>query len=216
MHLTFPKQFPLFILASPVCRSLQCLISTLTQGGEGGHLFRITSSGVLWEGGTLKTNTTGLCGECSQCMDHIGFSPTHGMCAFPVYTAQAPGFSAGEFSEAGPGFCVLPRSNLLRFRFLGTPQRHRLSWDCILCPSQARATCNKLLGECTLPQVRSVSYHLPRSCCSIFWVCSRCAFSGVPCVSSGGVDLWLQPSRWMSTVWNPRSWLATGSLLTVW
>ena len=40
----------LFILASSVCKSLQCLISTLTQGGKGGHLFRFTCSVVLWGG----------------------------------------------------------------------------------------------------------------------------------------------------------------------
>ena len=33
----------LFILAS-VCWSLQCLISTLTQGGGGGHFFRLTKT----------------------------------------------------------------------------------------------------------------------------------------------------------------------------
>ena len=37
-----------FFLAPSVCKSLQCLISTLTQGGEGGHLFRLTCSLVLW------------------------------------------------------------------------------------------------------------------------------------------------------------------------
>ena len=47
MHLSLPKQFPLFILASPVCRSLQCLISTLTRGGKSGHLFKLTCSIVL-------------------------------------------------------------------------------------------------------------------------------------------------------------------------
>ena len=78
------------------------------------------------EGGTLPTNIAGVCGECSQCMDHTGFAPAHGMCAFLVYTAQAPGCSAGELSKAGPVFHALPRSKLLRFRFSGTPQRHRL------------------------------------------------------------------------------------------
>ena len=52
---------------------------------------------------------------------------------------QAPGCFAGELSKAGPGLCALPRSKLLRFRFSGTPQRHRLSWACILCPSQVQA-----------------------------------------------------------------------------
>ena len=78
------------------------------------------------EGGTLQTNITGMCGECSQCMDHTGFAPAHGMCAFLVYTAQAPGCSARELSKEGPGLGALPRSKLLRFRFSGTPQRHRL------------------------------------------------------------------------------------------
>ena len=38
----------LFISASCVGKSLQCLISALTQGGQGGHLFRLTCSVVLW------------------------------------------------------------------------------------------------------------------------------------------------------------------------
>ena len=91
------------------------------------------------EGGTLQTNITGICGECSQCLGYTGFAPVRGVCAFPVYTAQAPGFSAGELSKASPGLGALPRSKLLGFRFSGTPQRHRLSWACVLCPSQVRA-----------------------------------------------------------------------------
>ena len=139
MHLSLPKWFPLFILAPSVCRSLQCLISTLTQGGEGGHLFRLTCQLCCGQGGTLQTNISGVCGECSQCLGHSGFAPAYGMCAFAVYTAQAPGCSAGELSKASPGLHALPRSKPLRFRFSGTPQRHRLSWACILCPSQVRA-----------------------------------------------------------------------------
>ena len=53
-----------------------------------------------------------------------------------------PGFSlssAGELSKAGPAFRALPRSKPLRFRFSGTPQRHRPRSVCILCPSQVQA-----------------------------------------------------------------------------
>ena len=50
LQLSLPKRSPLFILASSVCWSLQCLISTLTQGGKGGHLFRLTCSVMLWGG----------------------------------------------------------------------------------------------------------------------------------------------------------------------
>jgi len=91
------------------------------------------------EGGTLQTNITGVCGECLQCLGGTGFAPAHGACAFPVYTSQALGCSARELSEAGSGLCALPRSKPLRFRFSGTPQRHRLCWACVLCPSQVRA-----------------------------------------------------------------------------
>ena len=104
----------------------------------------VTYSGSLvqffyGEGGKLQTNTTDVCGMCLQCLGHTGFAPIHGVCAFPVYTAQAPGCSAGELSKVGPGFCALPRSKALRFRFSGTPQRYRLGWACILCPSQVQA-----------------------------------------------------------------------------
>ena len=84
------------------------------------------------EGGKPQTNITGMCWECLQCLGHTGSVPAHGMCAFPVYTAQAPGCSAGELSIVGPGlwgsgswilhkgtdslgpvFCALPRSEQL-------------------------------------------------------------------------------------------------------
>ena len=89
------------------------------------------------EGGALQTNIPGV---CSQCPGHTGFAPAHGVCAFPVYTAQAPGCSAcnclrwalgyvdfpglsrsGSGSQVlhkgtdsvGPAFCALPRSEQL-------------------------------------------------------------------------------------------------------
>ena len=82
LQLSLPKWFPLFLLASSVCKSLQRLISALTQGGEGGHLFRLTCSVCCREGGTLQANTTGMCGERSQCLGHTGFAPAHRVC-FP-------------------------------------------------------------------------------------------------------------------------------------
>ena len=52
LHLSLPEWSPpsLFILASSVCKSLQCLISALTQGDEGDYLIRVTCSVVLWGG----------------------------------------------------------------------------------------------------------------------------------------------------------------------
>ena len=93
------------------------------------------------EGGTLQTNITGTCGECSQCFSHAGFVPTHRVCGFPVYAAQtldcsarnclmravgcmhSPGLShlgSGSWvlhrgtDLVGPAFCAHPRSEQLR------------------------------------------------------------------------------------------------------
>ena len=95
----------------------------------------------IGEGGTLQANTTGVCGECLQCLGHTGFAPAHRVSAFPVYTVQALGCSArkclrrtlgcmhfpdlspsGSGSRVlhkgadlvGPAFCVLPRSEQFR------------------------------------------------------------------------------------------------------
>ena len=121
-----------------VCWSLQCLISALTQGGGGGHFFRLTCSVRCGEGGMLQTNNTDM---CLQCLSHTRFAPAHSVCAFPVYIAQALGSSARNFlrlalscmhfpglshsgsgtqivhkgaDSVGPAFCALPRSEQLR------------------------------------------------------------------------------------------------------
>ena len=145
------------------------------------------------EGGTLQTNITGMCRESSQCLGQTGFAPAHGVCAFPVYTAQAPGCSAGELSKAGSGLHAPPRSKPLRFRFSGTPQRHRLGWACVLCTSRSKQLRWPGAWWVHSPQVVVVvvvvvwvaSYLLLCPSCSFSWVCSRSTMSGVPYVSSG-------------------------------
>ena len=141
------------------------------------------------EGGTLQTNITGM---CLQCLGHTGFAPTHGVCAFTVYSAQAPGCSAGELSKVGPGLHALPRSKSLRFRFSGIPQRHRFGWACVLCPSQVRvAQATRCLAS-ALSQVSCSSYSSPWSRLLSFpgvqqEHCLRCAM----CL--WGADFRLQP-----------------------
>ena len=81
----------MFILPSSACRSLQCLISALTQGGEGGHLFRLTCSVVLW-GGRDPAN------KCQWCM-------------WGVLTASGP-----HWVCPSPGQRVLSGSALLRLQ----------------------------------------------------------------------------------------------------
>ena len=93
--------------------SLGCLISALTQAGGGDLLFRFTSSvqSCYGEGGVLRTDVA-VCGEHSPCSGHTGFAPYRGVCAFPVYTAQAPSCSiwSGPCVDCGSSFRVLHKS----------------------------------------------------------------------------------------------------------
>ena len=84
----------------------------------------------------LQTNNTGV---CSQCLSHAGPAPAH--CAH----SSGSRLLRWEPSEAGPGLHAPLRSKLLRPRHSGSPQRRRLSWACVLCPSQVRVA--QVFGE---------------------------------------------------------------------
>ena len=112
------------------------------------------------EGRTLQTDITGVCGECSQCLGHTGFATAHGMCSFPVYTAQHLGCSAGELSKAGPG-CV-PFPGLTRS---GSGSRSSTKAQ-MVGPAFCALPRSKQLREpgalrAHAPQVGGASYHLP-------------------------------------------------------
>ena len=85
-------------------KSLQYLISALTQGAK-----VVTYLGSLvqlccGEGGTLQTNITGMCGECSQCMDHTGFAPAPGGMCFPGLHCSGSRLLSRGTVQSGP--CV--------------------------------------------------------------------------------------------------------------
>ena len=123
------------VLASSVCWCLQCLISTLIQGGGSGHFCRLTCSVVLWRGRNAVNKYHWRVLAVSRppwvCprLQHV---------CFPCLHCLDSRLLCWELSEAGPGLCALPRSKLLRFRYLGT-HRCRLGWACVLCPSQVQA-----------------------------------------------------------------------------
>ena len=79
-----------------------------------------------------------------------------------------------EPSEASPGLHAAARSNPLRFRCWGSPERHRFGWACILCPSQVRAA---QVIRCLASAV-AATYRFPRPCRSVFLVYIQCTFSG--------------------------------------
>ena len=114
--------------------------------------------------------TLGL--TCSRCV------------CFPSLHCSGSRLLCLQLSEAGPGLRALPRSKpfRFRFRFSGTPQRHRLSWTCVLCPSHVRAA---QATRCLATPRCVVSYHLPHPSRLICWVAAGLPVSGGPCVSSG-------------------------------
>ena len=105
---------------------------------------------------------------------------------------------------AGPELRTLPRPKPLRFRFSGTPQKHRLGWACVLCSGSQE------LDERTLPGCRE-PYPLRGPSLS-FLVC----WSGAPCVSSGELISGCNPPGGCQPYRISGSlWLETGGLFAV-
>ena len=113
----------------------------------------------------LQTNNTG---ECAQCPSHTGPAPAHS-----AYSSGSR-LLCWELCEAGPGLHATPRSKLLRFRHLCSPQRRRLGWAGVLCPSQVRAA---QVMRCLASTV-TATYGLPCPCHLVFWVHNWHTFSG--------------------------------------
>ena len=135
--------------------------------------------------------------SCSQCVYFHGlhFSGSRLLCR--------------ELSDVGPGLHALPRSKPLRFRFLGTTQRHsRLGLRVVPFPGPSSSG-DQVLGERSHPPGVGFILSLPPSqllgFLGIQWAhllrCAVCLFWGAdPC---------LQHCRWIPTIQNPKkSWLA--------
>ena len=99
---------------------------------------------------------------------------------FPCQQCLGSRLLCWELSEAGPGLYALSRSKPLRFRYSGSPQRHRFGWACVLCPSQVPAA---QVTRC-LRRADSATYRLPGLCPLVFWVYNWHTVSVMPCVSS--------------------------------
>ena len=126
----------MFILASSVCKSLQCLISTLTQGGKGDHLYSLACSVVLcWGQGEENCKQLSLvCVGSVRCV-----WATLGL---PLFTA-----------------CVLSQSTLLRFQV--ALQGNCLKWalGCVYFPGLSPQV--QVLGYSTKAQTRLGLRFLP-------------------------------------------------------
>ena len=104
-------------------------------GGEGSFIQAHLFNCAVGREEHCKQISPACVGRARSVWATLGLPSLTGMCAFLVYTAQAAGW--GNFLKWALKLSKVPRSEPLRFRFLGTPQKRRLSWACsVLCPSQ--------------------------------------------------------------------------------
>ena len=101
--------------------------------------FAISVHSCCGEGGALQADIA-VCGEHSPCSGHTGFAPYRGVCAFPVYTAQAPGCSiwSEPCVECGSSFRVFHKSadSVAPACCLPRPQRFRQPGACACSPGR--------------------------------------------------------------------------------
>ena len=99
----------------------------------------LTCSVMLWGGRNTANKyhqrALGVLGAVSR---PYWVCPLSQHVCFPSLHCSGSSLLFWELYEVGPGLRALPRSELLRFRFSGTPQRCRLVWACILCPSEVQ------------------------------------------------------------------------------
>ena len=142
--------------------------------GGGSHFFRphLFSHAVGREE-HCKQITLASVGSGPSVSATLGLPPLT-VCVFSCLHCLGSRLLCWELSEAGPGLYALSRSKPLRFRYSGSPQRHRLGWACVLCCSQVWPA---QVTRCLASAV-SVTYGFPRPCHSVFWVYNQRTFSG--------------------------------------
>ena len=152
------------VLASSVCWSLQCLISTLTQGRRWWTLFFLGSLVQLrcGEGGMLQTNNTDV---------PLRISATLGLPPLTRHTAQALGCSTGNRLRPALGCMHLP--GLSRS---GSGTEVVLRGADSVGPVFCALPRSKQLG--CLASTVAATYRLSHSCCSVFWVYNWRPFLG--------------------------------------
>ena len=132
----------------------------------------------------MQTNTSGMCGECSQRMNLTGFATAQGRMCFPhLHCSRYSRCSARALFQVGVAFHALPRSKLLRFS--GAPQGQDPDGLCILCLSQIRAAQVTGYVVSTVSHEDHASYS-PAQSLLLGFLGVRCEHSPrFACVSSG-------------------------------
>ena len=135
------------------------------------------------EGGTLQTNTTGMCGECSQWMDHTGLATIQGGIHVPGIHCSVSGVLCNSTVPSGSAFHVFHGYKALRF--LGALQGHRpgLAVYFVPFPGPNSSGDQSWQVHCPMWAVRLI--HLPGPCHSVPQVHHDSTVPGVVCVSFG-------------------------------
>ena len=134
MHLSLPKQFPLFSFFCLLVSSVSNFCPD-TRGVMVVTFLRLACSVVLC-GGRNTANKYHWC-VFTVIQPHWVCPCSRRMC-FPNLHCSDSRLLCWQLSDAGPGLHALLRSKPLRFRFSGTSQRRRLGWAYILHPSQVQ------------------------------------------------------------------------------
>ena len=146
-------------------------------------------------GGTQQTSTTGVCAECSQCMDHTGFAPAHGGVCFPGLHCLGSRLLCGSTVQSRP-YCsctshvVAAQIHVLRYSAraeLGLPTDSvRPAFFALLRFEQPRcAQFEQQCGEHTVPGGPCILITSPGPSCSVSWWCQESTVSGVLCLLWG-------------------------------
>ena len=139
----------LFILASFVFKSLPCLISTLTQGGEGGHLFRLTCSVALWGGRCTASKYHWRVGSAHSVWATLGL-PSLMACVLSWSTLLRLQVALqGNCLKRALGCVHFPQIQVLRY---STKAQTRLGLCFVPFPGLSSSG-DQVLGECTIPGV---------------------------------------------------------------
>ena len=118
-------------------------------------------------------------------MDHTGLAPAHKLRVLSQATLL-------RLQVALQGCC--PKQALCFTHFpglscLGSGSRvlhkDRVSWACVLCPSQSQAARRPRAWQTHCPRWAVCLNHLPGPSHSLSWVCHESTISGVLCISSG-------------------------------
>ena len=170
-------------MASSVCKSVQCLISAITQGCEGGHLFRLICSIVL-QGGRNTANKYHWCvwGVLGVSGSHWVYPHSRRVC-FPVLHCLGSRLLCWGTIYDGPRVACTSQIYATQVQVLGysTKAQTQLGLHFVPYPGPSSSG-DQVLGEHTLPRCGAF-YHL--SCPSRLVSRVRSSISGVPCVSSG-------------------------------